>query len=81
MITNKQKTKVMNKMEMNWKLLLEIGGSKKLEMVYECLEHIENVKEHYQLGMALYGKTLEECEKDRDEEIAKFNEIIETLNK
>jgi hypothetical protein len=81
MITNKQKTKVMNKMEMNWKLLLEKGGNKKLEMVYECLEHIENVKEHYQLGMALFGKTLEECEKDRDEEIAKFNEIIETLNK
>jgi hypothetical protein len=71
----------MDKMKINWKLLLENGGLKKIEMICECLEHIENVKEHYQLGMALYGKTLEECEKDRDEEIAKFNEIIKTLNK
>jgi hypothetical protein len=68
-------------MEINWKLLLEKDGYKNIEKITECLEHIENVKEHYQLGMALFGKSLEECEKDRDEEIAKVNEIIKTLNK
>lgn len=53
-------------------------NQKKIE---ECLNYIEQIKEHYQLGISLFGKSLEECEKDRDEEIAKVNEIIKTLNK
>jgi succinate dehydrogenase/fumarate reductase flavoprotein subunit len=54
---------------------------KNQKKIKECLNYIEQIKEHYQLGISLFGKSLEECEKDRDEEIAKVNEIIKTLNK
>ena len=48
--------------------------------VKECLDYIEEVKEHYQLGMLFLGKTLEECELERDAEIARVTNIMLKLN-
>ena len=49
--------------------------------IQQCLDYIEEVKENYQLGMLLFGKTLEECESDRDSEIEKVTQIMLNLKK
>jgi hypothetical protein len=47
-----------------------------------CLDLIQQIKEEYKWGMhELFGLTLQECKMYRDEDIAKVNEVIKTLNK